>query len=115
MQARTLISLSASLLITGATLALFQIPSTPVLAPIQQAHASTIGGIPVFDLPGITVQPSTAEVRAALAQGQRTAGVALLQGLQGLTGNGDAAPLIGSHLTMPYYSFGAELGQISKD
>jgi hypothetical protein len=112
MQARTLISLTASLLITGATLALFQVPAKPLLGPIPQMRASTIDGIPVYDLPDITVRPTAAEVRAAFTQGRRTAGIELLHGL---TGNGDDALSISSHLTMPYYSFGAELGQISKD
>jgi hypothetical protein len=79
-----------------------------------QARVSMINGIPVFDLPGITVQPTDAERRAAaLPDHRRVAGAALLQGLTG--DNDDGSIPLSSSLTMPYYSFASEIGQISKD
>lgn len=113
MKARKIFSLTASILMTGATLSLFTLPTTPLLGPVQ-ANVSMINGIPVFDLPGITVQPTDAERRAAaLPDHRRVAGAALLQGLTG-DSDGGSVPL-SSSLTMPYYSFASEIGQISKD
>lgn len=113
MSTRTLISLTASILITGASL--FALASTSP-APIKPRPA-TIDGLPVTNLPGITVRP---QVQAAVTPAGQPSGNADLVTISGPDGSRSllhelTVQVTSPHLRMPYYSFASASLQISKD
>lgn len=111
MSTRTLVSLSASVLITAGLFA-----SVPTYRPAPAAIPAVIDGLSVTTLPGITVYPPAANTAASVSGLEASAAVidagqpAVSQLLK------DAAVQVtNSHLAMPYYAFGSGIGQASKD
>lgn len=110
MSTRKLVSMAASVLITGATM-MALVTTGP--APLPQP--STIDGLPVTNLPGITV---TAKVKPAARRHARHAvkRPVTSSGSGGSSSLHDAAPQLAMpQLRMPYYSFGSVSVQINKD
>lgn len=105
MFASTLVSLSASVLITAGTFV--SMTSGYAGAATPPAHSRTIDGVPVTRLPGITVYPSSAVSTTRV----RSQDMPLLSGLADAT----ATQVANSHLGMPYYSFGSGYGLNGKD
>jgi hypothetical protein len=115
MSTRTLVSLAASILITGAGLVAM---TSSYLAPMQRPSA-TVDGLPVTTLPAVTV---TAKVRprAPVAAQHTLRRYKAAHGIAAADGRGSpihdvAAQLDLSHLAMPYYPFDSVSVQISKD
>ena len=96
MFASALISLSASVLITAST---FVSMASGFAGPASH----TLDGLPVTDLPGITVYPASAQASPRDA------------GLIDRLADSAATQVANSHLGMPYYSFGSGNGQNGKD
>jgi hypothetical protein len=119
MSTRQLIALTASVLIVGSSIALFRSASHGAEhRPLHQPMV--IDGRPVVNLPEVIVHPSARDLREAYLQ---TASVSTdadsgrAHGNVSLgIGSGDSdSPLAGSAFAMPYYSFGAPMGSISKE
>lgn len=112
MSTRQLISMAGSILITGASILMLLPHST---TPLPQ-QPSTIDGLPVTNLPGITV---TARVKAP-ARRHRPHHL-VKRPVASVHGDGPSllsnatAQLAMPHLRMPYYSFGSVSVQINKD
>ncbi|HET7663787.1 MAG TPA: hypothetical protein VFK31_09130 [Rhodanobacteraceae bacterium] len=109
MSTRKLVSMAASVLITGATM-MALVTTGP--APLPQP--STIDGLPVTNLPGITV---TARVKPDARRHARHPAKRSVTPTNGSSSSlHDAAPQLAMpHLRMPYYSFGSVSVQINKD
>ncbi|HEX7342295.1 MAG TPA: hypothetical protein VF269_08480 [Rhodanobacteraceae bacterium] len=109
---RTLISLTASVLITAGTIAALASPN-----PFQPLQADAVNGMPVTTLPTITVtapaiasstaNTSTAHNHTVAAMGSDSAFSHLLADVTVQLGK--------SHLDMPYYSFGSASVRMGKD
>ncbi|HET7267870.1 MAG TPA: hypothetical protein VFJ15_07150 [Oleiagrimonas sp.] len=104
MFASALLSLSASVLITAGTFVSLTVGYAGVSTPAPPSH--TLDGLPVTDLPGITVYPSRT---AALARPQEAGSIALISQTRMLNQlvSTAATQVANSHLGMPYYSFGS--------
>ena len=120
MSTRHLIALTASVLIVGSSIALFRNAShgaehRPTVQPM------VIDGRPVVNLPEVIVHPSAQDLREAFMHtattGTPDASTPLSSSTDvlGIGGGSSNAPLAGSTFAMPYYSFGAPLGSISKE
>ena len=110
MSTRKLVSMAASVLITGATM-MALVTTGP--APLPQP--STIDGLPVTNLPGMTV---TARVKPTSPHHTRrhvkSTGASINGGSSSRL-NDAATQLAMPRLRMPYYSFGSVSVQINKD
>jgi hypothetical protein len=109
MKAPNLFAVSASLLIAGASL--FVLRSSDDRVPQNVAPVASINGIKVVDLAPVEVKPTAADFRAAALLADVPVATATLSQSVDRT----AAILIGSQLTMPYYSFGNVLSRVRKD
>jgi hypothetical protein len=108
MKAPNLFAVSASLLIAGASL--FAVRSFD--DRVQPAPVASIHGIKVVDLAPVVVKPTASDFRAAALLADVPVATATLgQGAE----QSAAAVLLGSQLTMPYYSFGNVLSRARKD
>jgi hypothetical protein len=108
MKAPNLFAVSASLLIVGASLFALRSFDDQVA---RAAPATSIHGIPVVDLAPVEVKPTAADYRAAALLADMPVATSFL----GRDAQQTAAVLIGSQLTMPYYSFGNVLSRARKD
>lgn len=111
MSTRILVSLAASVLITAGTLA-----SLAAVGPTTRSAPATTDGLPVTNLPGITVTASVAPgpAQPAATPERSVAIVNASPAVHGLLEDATAQVAV-SHLSMPYYSFGANAGQTRKD
>lgn len=105
MKAPNLLALSATVLITAASLA--AVNHSITVAPVAE-----INGIKVMNLAPVHVTPSAEEMRAAALTAVTNVTGPEAVGSLGLRAEADL-PLIGTPMAMPYYSFGNKLGRIS--
>ncbi len=99
-----LISVAGSLLIAGASLLVLTMASANPTTAATQAQPASLDGLPVTDLPGITVY-ATPPAQAAV-QARQSGDHPLMNNLI----QAAATQAVGSHLRMPYYSFGSASG-----
>jgi len=107
MKANNLLALTAAALFT--TVGLAAIHSNVNSLPVAE-----INGVKVINLAPIEVRPTAEDMRSAALFIEN--GVAALATAPLLVPDAAAnARAIGAQLTMPYYSFGAQFGRISKE
>jgi len=112
MNAPNLIASAAAVLITIASLNVVNYNVTPP-ATTAGSHA-----IEVFNLAPVDVRPTAEERRnAALMADIATAGLATMPAAvhTDASGKTEQVNLLGTELTMPYYSFGTRFGRITKE
>lgn len=114
-----LVATAAALLLTASSLATtVYLSAMPATGPAQETPATETRGLKITDLAPVSVRPSADELRSAsLLTDIGVAGMATLPTLGRIGESGVETPisLIGSQLTMPYYSFSNKFGRISKE
>jgi hypothetical protein len=113
------VATAAALLLTASSLATtVYLSAAPAAGRAQEAQISETRGLKITNLAPVTVHPSADELRSAsLLPSIGVAGLATLPTLGRIGESTVETPisLLGSQLTMPYYSFSNKFGRISKE
>ncbi|TBR39252.1 MULTISPECIES: hypothetical protein [Dyella] len=107
MKAPNLIALTASVLLTTASLAAINHNVSPV-------PPSEINGVKITNLAPVDVRPSAEDMRAAALLANASVATATVSPVVSRAAEASAS-LLGAQLAMPYYSFGNSFGRVSKE
>lgn len=110
MKAQNLIASIAAVLFTAASLS-----AVHYNVDARQAGYPEVNGISIVNLPAVHVYASAAEMRDAVLLPRTGPNATLVPIHMGGTGAPESLSLIGSSMTMPYYSFGKKFGSITKE
>lgn len=107
MKAPNLLALSAAIAITAASFA-------AVYERVDYAPVAEINGIHVIEMAPVNVTPTAEDLRAAALTAMVEVPTEAI--VSGMDSRAEAyTGLVGSQMAMPYYSFGTQLGRITKD